>query len=157
MRRSCTEVEWFEDYGVGDEFLGEPVYFSNKWERFHPTDYLPADKVKGASIYQVISDSQNNLWMAEFTRGHIGKIDAKTTNVTWWPFPTENARGRRMNIDGQDRIVVTEYRGNKVALFDTRAEKFTEYELPARTYPYRADFDKNGEIWASTKIGRAHV
>ena len=30
MRRSCTEVEWFEDYGVGDEFLGEPVYFSNK-------------------------------------------------------------------------------------------------------------------------------
>src|SRR5260221_13359972 len=30
MRRSCTEVEWFEDYGVGDEFLGEPVYFSDK-------------------------------------------------------------------------------------------------------------------------------
>jgi hypothetical protein len=25
MHRSCTEVEWFEDYGVGDEFLGEPV------------------------------------------------------------------------------------------------------------------------------------
>jgi len=34
---------------------------TNKWERFHPTDYLPADKVKGASIYQVISDSKNNL------------------------------------------------------------------------------------------------
>ena len=30
MRRSCTEVEWFEDYGVGDEFLGEPVYFSDR-------------------------------------------------------------------------------------------------------------------------------
>src|SRR6267143_346172 len=30
MRRSCTEVEWFEDYRVGDEFLGEPVYFSEK-------------------------------------------------------------------------------------------------------------------------------
>jgi hypothetical protein len=25
MRRSCTEVEWFEDYRAGDEFLGEPV------------------------------------------------------------------------------------------------------------------------------------
>ena len=30
MRRSCTEVEWFEDYRVGDEFLGEPVLFSEK-------------------------------------------------------------------------------------------------------------------------------
>ena len=59
----------------------------------------------------------------------MGKIDAKTTKVTW-PFPTPNARGRRMNIDDQDRITVTEYRGNKVAVFDTRAEKFTEYDLP---------------------------
>jgi len=30
MRRSCTEVGWFEDYRVGDEFLGEPVYFSER-------------------------------------------------------------------------------------------------------------------------------
>lgn len=30
MRRNCTEVEWFEDYRVGDEFLGEPVLFSEK-------------------------------------------------------------------------------------------------------------------------------
>ena len=30
MRRSCIEVEWFEDYRVGDEFLGEPVYFSER-------------------------------------------------------------------------------------------------------------------------------
>ena len=55
-----------------------------------------------------------------------------------------------MNIDDEDRIIVTEYRGNKVATFDTRAEKFAEYDLPAHTYPYRANFDKNGEIWVST-------
>ena len=30
MRRSCTEVEWFEDYKVGNEFLGEPVRFSER-------------------------------------------------------------------------------------------------------------------------------
>jgi virginiamycin B lyase len=135
---------------VGTQHIFRLDVKTRKWERFHPTDYLPADKVKGASIYQVIADSQNNLWMAEFTAGHIGKIDAKTTKVTWWPFPTPNARGRRMNIDDHDRIIVTEYRGNKVATFDTRAEKFAEYDLPAHTYPYRANFDKNGEIWAST-------
>jgi len=135
---------------VGTQHIFRLDLKTSQWERFHPTDYLPEGAPKNAGIYQVISDSQNNLWMAEFTAGHIGKIDAKTTKVTWWPFPTPNARGRRMNIDGQDRIVVTEYRGNKVALFDTRTEKFTEYDLPARTYPYRANFDKNGEIWTST-------
>ena len=30
MRKACTEVEWFEDYEVGDEFLGEPVKFTEE-------------------------------------------------------------------------------------------------------------------------------
>src|SRR5262245_64043252 len=104
--------------------------------------------------------------MAEFTKGHIGKIDAKSGQVTWFPLPTSNARARRMNIDDQDRILFTEYRGNKVALFDTKTEKLTEWPLPPHTYPYRAAMDKNGEIWTGgmhtdravrldPKIGRA--
>ena len=135
---------------VGTQHIFRVDLATNKWERFHPTDDLPSSAVKNPTIYQVISDSQNNLWMAEFTEGHLGKIDAKTTKVTWYPIPTAHARARRMVIDDQDRIMVAEYRGNKVAVFDTRAEKFTEYEMPSRTYPYRANFDKNGEIWAST-------
>ena len=97
-----------------------------------------------------MADSQNNLWMAEFTEGHLGKIDAKTTKVTWYPLPTAHARARRMQIDAQDRVLVTEYRASQVALFDTKAEKFTEYKLPDYTFPYRANLDKNGELWAST-------
>ena len=135
---------------VGTQHIFRLDLATGKWERFHPTDYLPEGAPKHATIYQVISDSQNNLWMAEFVAGHLGRIDAKTTKVTWYPVPTPNARARRMVIDDQDRIMVTEYRGNKVAVFDTRSEKFTEYDLPPRTYPYRANFDKNGEIWAST-------
>ena len=45
---------------------------------------------------------------------------------------------------------MTEYRTGKVALFDTKTEKFTEYSLPDYTFPYRANFHKNGELWAST-------
>jgi len=52
-----------------------------------------------------------------------------------------------MNIDDQDRILVAEYRGNKVAVFDTKTEKFTEHPVPATTWPYRAAIDRNGEIW----------
>lgn len=133
---------------VGTQHIFRLDLASNTWERFHPTDELK--DVKSASIYQVMSDSKNNLWMAEFTGGHLGKIDAKTLKVTWYPVPTPFARARRMNIDDQDRVLVTEYRGNQVALFDPKTEKFTEYMLPPYTFPYRASFDKNGEIWAST-------
>jgi virginiamycin B lyase len=53
-----------------------------------------------------------------------------------------------MRIDDQDRILVTEYRGNKIAVFDTKTEQFTEYPLPTQySGPYRAMIDKNGEIW----------
>ena len=137
---------WTKSVGTQDIFRLDLA--SNKWERFHPTDELSG--VKHAAIYQVMADSKNNLWMAEFTEGHLGKIDAKTTKVTWYPIPTAHARARRMQIDSEDRVLVTEYRAGKVALFDTKTEKFTEYSLPEYTFPYRANFDKNGEIWAST-------
>jgi streptogramin lyase len=146
LRHDVDGKVWTKSVGTQDIFRLDLA--SNQWEKFHPTDQLPAGRHYG--IYQVISDSKNNLWMAEFDEGHLGKIDAKTGAVTWFATPTENARARRMEIDDQDRILVTEYRGNKVALFDTKTEQFTEYPLPANTFPYRAQFDKNGEIWAST-------
>jgi virginiamycin B lyase len=146
LRHDVDGKVWTKSVGTQDIFRLDLA--SGKWEKFHPTDQLPAGR--RYSIYQVISDSKNNLWMAEFDQGHLGKIDAKTLQVTWFATPTENARARRMEIDDQDRILVTEYRGNKVALFDTRTEKFTEYPLPPGTFPYRAQFDKNGEIGVST-------
>ena len=71
--------------------------------------------------------------------------------VTWFATPTPHARARRMEIDDQDRILVTEYRGNKVALFDTKTETVHRIQ-PAGHTPSRTarNFDKNGEIWAST-------
>jgi virginiamycin B lyase len=148
LRQDVDGKVWTKS--VGTQHIYRLDLATEKWERFHPTDSLPGTLAKTATIYQVMSDSKNNLWMAEFVDGHLGKIDAKTTAVTWYPMPTPHARARRMIIDDQDRVVVTEYRGNKVAVFDTRTEKFTEYPLPPRTYPYRANFDKNGELWAST-------
>ncbi|HEX4408679.1 MAG TPA: carboxypeptidase regulatory-like domain-containing protein [Xanthobacteraceae bacterium] len=146
LRHDVDGKVWTKSVGTQDIFRLDIA--SGQWEKFHPTDALPATRRYG--IYQVLSDSKNNLWMAEFDEGHLGKIDAKTLQVTWFSTPTANARARRMEIDDQDRILVTEYRGNKVAMFDTKTEQFTEYPLPDRTYPYRSQFDKNGEIWSST-------
>lgn len=143
LRHDVDGKVWTKNVPTGDVFRLDLK--TQKWERFQPLKELSNGKRN--TIYQVISDSKNNAWMAEFVNGYLGKLDAKTTKVTWYQMPTQNARARRMRIDDQDRIWVTEYRGNKVAMFDTNTEKFTEYSLPPHTYPYRAAVDKNGEIW----------
>jgi virginiamycin B lyase len=153
VQLNFTGLHYEVDNKVWTKSVGTQEIFrvdlkTGEWEKFRPLDQLP--NVQHAGIYQVEADSHNNLWMAEFTEGHLGKIDAKTGEVTWYATPTAHARARRMEIDDQDRVLVTEYRTSKVALFDPKTEKFTEYALPQYTYPYRANFDKNGEIWAST-------
>jgi len=143
LRHDVDGKVWTKNVPTGDVFRLDLA--TQKWERFQPLKELANGKRN--TIYQLISDSQNNAWVAEFVNGYLGKIDAKTTKVTWYQMPTQNARARRMRIDDQDRIWVTEYRGNKVAMFDPKTEKFVEYPLPAHTYPYRSAVDKNGEIW----------
>ena len=143
LRHDMDGKVWTKSVGTVDVFRLDLA--SGRWERFHPTDFLPSGR--RYSIYQLISDSNNNVWMAEFEDGYLGKIDAKTLKVTWFPLPSPHGRARRMEIDDQDRILVTEYRANKFALFDTKTEQFTEYDLPPLTFPYRAQVDKNGELW----------
>ncbi|MGB7036658.1 MAG: carboxypeptidase regulatory-like domain-containing protein [Xanthobacteraceae bacterium] len=148
LRHDVDDKVWTKDVGTKAVFRLDLA--TGNWERFRPTDLLPDAADHHYGIYQVISDAQNNLWMAEFSEGYLGKIDAKTLKVTWYTPPTPHARLRRMEIRPNGDIVATEYRGNKVAVFDPKTEKFTEYALPPYTYPYRANFDKNGDIWAST-------
>jgi streptogramin lyase len=143
LRHDVDGKVWTKNVPTGDVFRVDLA--TGKWERFQPLKALANGKRN--TIYQLISDSKNNAWVAEFVNGYLGRIDAKTTQVTWFQLPTQNARARRMRIDDQDRIWVTEYRGNKVAMFDPKTEKFTEYPLPAHTYPYRSAVDKGGEIW----------
>ena len=139
---------WTKD--VGTQYIYRLDLASGEWERFHPTDELPDAANRRYGVYQVVSDADNNLWMAEFSAGYLGKIDAKTLKVAWFKPPTANARLRRMSALANGDIVVTEYQGNQVAVFDPKTERFTEYQLPPYTYPYRAEIDKNGDIWAST-------
>ena len=143
LRHDVDGKVWTKSVGTVDVFRLDLA--SGKWERFHPTDFLPPGQ--RYSIYQLISDSKNNVWMAEFEDGYLGKIDAKTLKVTWFPLPSPHGRARRMQIDDQDQIVVTEYRANKLALFNTKTEQFTEYDLPPLTFPYRAQVDNNGDLW----------
>jgi streptogramin lyase len=99
-------------------------------------------------IYGIAADSRNNLYFAEISHGHIGRIDAKTKEVSFYTIPSPNSRPRRIEMDSQDRLWFAEYGGNKIGLFDTKTEKFTEWTMPTPwTWPYYVTQDKNGELW----------
>jgi streptogramin lyase len=105
------------------------------------------------NIYDIIPDSQNNAYFTDFAQQHLGRIDAKTLQITMYLLPTRSSAPRRGMMDAQDRIWFGEYRGNKIAMFDTKAEKFQEWPMPTPwSSPYDVALDKNGEAWTGSMM-----
>jgi streptogramin lyase len=105
------------------------------------------------NIYDVIPDSQNNLYFTDFAREHIGRIDAKSGEIKLYTVPTKASAPRRGMMDAQDRVWFGEYRGNKIAMFDTKTEQFQEWSMPTPwSGPYDVALDKNGEAWTGSMM-----
>ena len=120
---------------------------SGQYESFDPLAMLPGGRAN-KSIYDIAADSHNNLYMTEFQNNYIVRLDARTAAVTYYQTPTPLSRNRRGNMDDEDRFWFAEYRGNKIGMFDTRQEKFSEWTLPTKfTDPYDVTWDKHGELW----------
>jgi streptogramin lyase len=118
---------------------------TGEYEHFQP---LKGTQFTPYSIYGIAADSHNNLYFAEINHGHIGRIDAKTKEVSFYPIPSPDSRPRRIEMDAQDRLWFAEYGNNHVGEFDTRTEKFTEWAMPTPwTWPYYVTRDKNGDVW----------
>ena len=89
--------------------------------RFDPFSILPGGR-QGYSIYDVRADSQNNVYVTDFQKNYVVKVDAKTGKFTAYQTGTPLSRNRRGRIDDQDRFWFAEYRGNKIAMLDTKEE-----------------------------------
>jgi virginiamycin B lyase len=105
------------------------------------------------NIYDIVPDSQNNVYFTDFAQEHVGRVDAKTLKVTLFDLPTKKSAPRRGMMDAQDRMWFGEYRGNKIAMFDTKTEKVTEWQMPLPwAAPYDVTVDKNGEVWTGSMM-----
>jgi virginiamycin B lyase len=122
---------------------------TGEWETWEPFKAAPV----GHNIYDVISDSKNNAWFTDIGRETIGRIDAKTKEVTLYETPTKSSGPRRGIMDEQDRIWFGQYRGNRIGMFDTRTERFQEWEVPTPwSGPYDVAIDKNGDAWTGSML-----
>jgi virginiamycin B lyase len=91
---------------------------------------LPVAALAGGSDYGI-------------TPGALARVSG---TVAEWPVPTpEFARDPAPGPDGN--IYITVMHGNKIARFDTRAEKFNEWNLPPGTSPHGLLVDPEGIVW----------
>jgi virginiamycin B lyase len=105
------------------------------------------------NIYDIIPDASNNVYFTDFAQQHLGRVDAKTGQVTLFELPTKASAPRRGMMDGKGRIWFGLYRGNKIDMFDTTTETFREWEMPtAWSSPYDVTVDKNGEVWTGSML-----
>ena len=122
---------------------------SGKIETFEPykTSKTPHN------IYDVVPDSQNNVYYTDFRNFHIGRIDAKTGEVKIYAAPTPRSAPRRGYMDAQDRLWFGMYRADRVGLFNTRTESFKEWVMPTKwASPYDVVLDRNEELWTGSMI-----
>ena len=119
------------------------------YERIEPFADMP--NRTSHSPYGLAADASNNLYFMDFGDQNIGRVDAKTGNVTLYPTPTPHSRPRRTMLDPQGHLWFAEFAANKLAMFDIKQETFQEWDVPTpHTYPYDAFLDRNGDLWSGS-------
>ena len=66
---------------------------TGKIETWEP--FKSAPKGEAHNIYDVVPDSQNNVYFTDFRQRHIGRIDAKTGEVKLFAVPPPASAPRR--------------------------------------------------------------
>ena len=118
---------------------------TNTWTR---VTYPPGSP--DARAYDVVADSKNNMYGMRMGNDKIWMTDGKTLQTVWYDFPTKGAGCRRGHIDSQDRLWCGVFHGNRLAMFDPKTQKITEWKVPTEwTRPYDAQFDDKTYLWTA--------
>src|SRR5882672_4209132 len=117
----------------------------NEWTRITYPAGSPS-----ARAYDVIADSSNNVYGMHMATDKLWMTDAKTLQTAWYDFPTKGAGCRRGHLDAQGRIWCGVFNGNRLAMFDAKTKKITEWTVPTEwTRPYDAQFDDRTYAWTA--------
>jgi streptogramin lyase len=106
-----------------------------------------------AAAYDFATDSKNNMFgfALPLASSKIWRTDAKTLHTTWIDIPSGDGGGRRGKVDAQDRVWFAQFSANRLAMFDPRTEKITQWEMPTPwTNPYDAMYDDKTYVWTAS-------
>ena len=98
--------------------------------------------------YGIAVDSSGNGYFADIAGGNIGRVDAKTGEVTLYPTPTPNSGPRRTFMDSKDRLWFGENYASRLGMLDTHTGKIQEWTPPVPwSGCYPAVVDRTGDVW----------
>ncbi|PYS45488.1 MAG: hypothetical protein DMG13_31930 [Acidobacteria bacterium] len=102
--------------------------------------------------YGIVSDKNDNLFIADWGSGKIVKFDTRTNAWTEFTPPTYPGQTRRPNVDYQNNIWwgiwAAGKRPGKLAKLDQTTGRITEYTIPEQNaQPYDVSQDLEGNIW----------
>ena len=124
---------------------------SGVWTAIDYTEGVAPDMVEAASrigSYGVAVDSMNNFYGLQLGGDFVTRVDARTMVSTPYRTPTPDSGPRRGHMDSEDRLWFGEFRGNRIAMFNTKTEEFREWEVPVPwTNPYDVVLDRAGYAW----------
>jgi virginiamycin B lyase len=137
--------------GIGEFYRVDPktlkMDFRFAWTK--SPDLAKTGKIHGFG-YGLGVDPQGNPWLLDYAASGVSGVDVKTKRVRFFPTPTPDSGPRRGVIDAEGRFWFGEYQGDKIGMFDTKTEKFTEYDPGIKWFgPYTASTpDKHGRVYA---------
>lgn len=103
--------------------------------------------------YGMPTDSQNNPFILQYRKTHIGWVDKNTNVAKIWMIPFGNTKPRRGRVDAQGRLWFGAYGSGGIGFFDPKTEKFIEYRPPTPwANPYDAEAANNGDVFAGSML-----
>jgi streptogramin lyase len=103
--------------------------------------------------YGMPTDQANDAYQLNFGGASVGRIDAKTKQVTIWKTPMPFSRPRRGRVDAANILWFAEYGANGIGRFDPKTQEIKEWQLPtAWDDPYDVVEAKDGEVWTGSML-----
>jgi virginiamycin B lyase len=136
---------WLIDSGTYTIYRLDPV--TGKFETLKPfPDPSP-------NVYDISPDAQNNAYFTVFGADQVGRVDAKTKEITVYKTPTKNSNPRRGELAANGLFWFGEFGGNRIGMFNTKDLSFKEWTPPSPwAFPYNAVADKNGDVWSGSTM-----
>jgi virginiamycin B lyase len=105
------------------------------------------------SAYGIPTDLQNDAYQLNFGGTLVGRVDAKTKQVTIWKTPLPFSRPRRGRVNAENVLWFAEYGVNGIGRFDPKTSAIKEWLLPTPwDDPYDVVESKDGEIWTGSML-----
>lgn len=129
-------------------FTGQAGYYGRLNVKTRKVEVFEAPKGRGP--YGICATPDGSIYYASLAGSHIVRIDTKSGAATVIEPPTPDQGARRVWADTQGRIWVSEWHGEKLALYDPGNGNWREWKLPgAKPQPYAVYVDDKDIVWLS--------